>query len=99
VRDIVLSALMGNTNFLADLFTSIEAGGLPAWTVNAERRQSLMKHKDESFRQRATRCSKRWFPATHESVRGHESVLSLAPDSKNAWPFSKRMRRLSRLRR
>src|SRR5262249_42465865 len=53
VRDVPLSALMSSTNSLQALFTAIEKGDVPAWTVNADRRNMLMKQKDEVIRTRA----------------------------------------------
>src|SRR6185295_5360303 len=44
VRDVALSVLTANTNSLAVLLSAIEAGQVPAWTVNADRRNQLMKH-------------------------------------------------------
>lgn len=58
VRDAVLTVLTGSTNFLPALFAAIEAGDVPPWTVNADRRAQLMKHKDADLRQRAEKLFK-----------------------------------------
>jgi len=84
VRDMVLSCLMANTNFLKTLFDAIENGTVPAWTVNAERRNLLMKHKDEEVRLRATALFKDLIPT--DRMKAYEEckpVLLLKPDPKN----------------
>jgi putative heme-binding domain-containing protein len=84
VRDVVLSALMPNTNFLAALFTSIEQGGIPAWTVSADRRTQLMKHKDESLRLRANALFKELVPGDRMKIyEDSKSVLELKADPEN----------------
>src|SRR5439155_3172237 len=84
VRDVALSALMVNTNFLQALFTAIEKGDVPAWTVNADRRNQLMKHKDEAIKNRATALFKNMTPGDRMKVYEEiKSVLALKPDSKS----------------
>src|ERR1043166_139174 len=84
VRDVVLSALMVNTNFLQSLFTAIEKGDVPAWTVNADRRNQLMRHKDEAIQNRATALFKNLTPGDRMKVyEESKSVLALKPDGKN----------------
>ncbi len=84
VRDIVLSAVMANTNFLQALFTGITAGDVPAWTVNADRRGQLMRHKDEAIKNRATAIFKDLTPGDRMKIyEESKSVLALKGDSKN----------------
>jgi putative membrane-bound dehydrogenase-like protein len=84
VRDAVLSVLMPNTNFLQALFTAIEAGDVPAWTVNGDRRSQLMKHKDEGIKTRAIALFKDMTVGDRMKVyEDSKSVLSLKGDSKN----------------
>jgi putative heme-binding domain-containing protein len=84
VRDAVLSALMVNNNFLASLLSAIEAGDVPAWTVNADRRNQLMKHKEEAIRNRATALFKDLVPGDRMKVyEESKSALALHGDSKN----------------
>src|SRR5439155_9568922 len=84
VRDVVLSALMVNTNFLQALFAAIEKGDVAAWTVNADRRNQLMKHKDEAIKNRATVLFKDMTPGDRMKVYDEsKSVLALKPDAEN----------------
>jgi putative heme-binding domain-containing protein len=84
VRVSVLSVFMGNTNFLDGLFTSIEHGGIPAWTVNADRRTQLMRNKDESIRQRANALFKEMGGGDRmKAYEESKSVLVLKGDSQN----------------
>ncbi|HVV02095.1 MAG TPA: PVC-type heme-binding CxxCH protein, partial [Verrucomicrobiae bacterium] len=84
VRDVVLSALMANTNYLNALFTAVENGAVPAWTVNEDRRTQLMRHKDETIRARATKLFKDLAPMDRMKVYEEtEPVLKLKPNSKN----------------
>src|SRR4030095_15111532 len=54
VRESVLAAMTAQTNLLQALLTGIESSNVPPWTINPERRNNLMKHKDDSIRERAT---------------------------------------------
>jgi putative membrane-bound dehydrogenase-like protein len=84
VRDAVLTTLLANTNFLQALFSAIEAGDVPAWTVNADRRTQLMRHKDEAIKAKATALFKDLTPGDRMKVYEEtKSVLSLKGDSKN----------------
>ena len=92
VRDVVLSALMVNTNFLQSLFTAIEKGDVPAWTVNADRRNQLMRHKDEAIQNRATALFKNLTPGDRMKVyEESKSVLALKPDGKNGHAVFQRL--------
>jgi len=84
VRDAVLSVITPNNNFLRALFTAIEKGDVPAWTVNSDRRNQLMKHKDQTIRDRAVALFKDLTPGDRMKVyEGSKSVLALKGDSKN----------------
>jgi putative membrane-bound dehydrogenase-like protein len=84
VRDSVLSALMVNTNFLDSLFSAIEKGDVPAWTVNADRRTALMRHKDEAIKNRAIALFKNIQPSDRMKIyEEYKSVLSLKTDPRN----------------
>ena len=84
VRDIVLTALMANTNFLQSLFDAVQKQDVPAYTVNADRRGQLMKHKDEGIRKRATELFKDLIPGDRMKIyEEYKSVLALKGNSKN----------------
>ncbi len=81
VRDVVLSVLTANTNSLHPLFTAIEAGDVPAWTVNADRRNQLMHHKDEAIKTRAEKLFKDLTPGDRMKVyEENKPVLALKGD-------------------
>ena len=84
VRDVALSILMPNTKFLQALFTAIEAGDVPAWTVNGDRRTQLMRHKDEAIKERATALFKNMTVGDRmKTYEESKSVLGLKGDGKN----------------
>ena len=84
VRDSVLSALMVNTNFLNSLFSAIEKGDVPAWTVNADRRTALMRHKDAAIKSRAIALFKNIQPTDRMKIyEDYKAVLSLKPNPPN----------------
>jgi putative heme-binding domain-containing protein len=84
VRDTVLGTLMGNTNFINSLLSAVEAGDVPAWTVNADRRSLLMKHKEESIRARATVLFKDMQPGDRmKAYEESKAALALNPNPKN----------------
>ncbi len=84
VRDVVLAVLLSQTNLVHCLFTAIEAGDVPPWTVNADRRTALMKNKDEAIRQRATALFKEMTAGDRMKVYEEcKTVLTLKPESKN----------------
>jgi putative heme-binding domain-containing protein len=84
VRDIVLTFLMVNTNSLHALFDAIEKGDVAAYTVNADRRNQFMKHKDPSIQQRAYALFKDLTPGDRMKVyEDTKSVLTLTADSNN----------------
>jgi putative heme-binding domain-containing protein len=84
VRDVALTALVGTTNLLPALFTAIEAGDVPASDVNPDRRNALMKHKDEAIRHRATALFKDLTPGDRMKVYDEfKPVAALKGDSRN----------------
>ena len=84
VRDVVLTILTANTNTLDTLFTAIETGDVPAWTVSAERRNQLMHHKDAAFRARAEKLFQDLMPGDRMKVYEEtKSVLTLKGDGGN----------------
>jgi putative membrane-bound dehydrogenase-like protein len=84
VRDVVLSGLMANTNSLQALFAAIEKGDVAAYTVNADRRNQLMKHKDPAIQQRATALFKDLTPGDRMKVyEDCKPILTLNSDPKN----------------
>lgn len=84
VRDVVLSILMANTNALHTLFAAIERGDVPAYTVNADRRNQLMRHKDPAIQERANALFKDLTPGDRMKIyEESKSLLVLKPDPKN----------------
>jgi putative membrane-bound dehydrogenase-like protein len=84
VRDIVLPIVTASTNLLGALFAAIEAGDVPAWSVNADRRNQLMHHKDEFIKARAEKLFKDLTPGDRMKVYEEtKSVLALTGDGKN----------------
>ena len=75
---------MANTNSIQALLTAIEAGEVQAWTVNADRRTTLMRNKDDTIRTRATALLKDLTPGDRmKAYEESKSVLALKPDPKN----------------
>jgi len=84
VRDVVLASLVSNTNSLQALFAAIEKGDVAAYTVNADRRNQLMKHKDPAIQQKATALFKDLTPGDRMNIyEDCKSLLTLKPDSQN----------------
>lgn len=84
VRDAALSVLTANTDLLSALFSAIEAGDVPAWTVNADRRNQLMKNKDDALRKRAEKLFKDFTPGDRmKAYEQSKSVLKLQGDGRN----------------
>lgn len=84
VREAVLAVLMANVNLLPNLLDAIDTGAVPAWTVNPERRNQLMKHKDQTIRDRATALFKDLQPGDRMKVyEEYKSMLALKGDSRN----------------
>ncbi len=84
VRDVVLTALMPDTNSLNMLLAAVEKGDVPPLTINGDRRSQLMKHKDDSIREKATALFKNMAPGDRMKVyEDTKSVLALASDARN----------------
>ncbi len=84
VREAVLSAMTAQTNLVQALLTGIESSNVPPWTINPERRNNLMKHKDESIRVRASALFKDLQSGDRMKVyEDYKSVLALTPNSTN----------------
>ena len=84
VRDVVLTIVTANTDLLPTLFDAIEAGDVPAWTVNADRRTQLMRHKDQTIKTRAEKLFKDLTPGDRMKVYEEtKPVLALKGDGKN----------------
>lgn len=84
VRDVVLTVLAGNVSLLPVLFSAVEAGDVPAYTVNPERRNQLMHHKDEAIKMRAEKLFKDLTPGDRMKVYEEtKPVLALKGDGQN----------------
>ena len=84
VREAVLSAMTAQTNLVQALLAGIESGDVPPWTINPERRNNLMKHKDESIRNRAVALFKDLQSGDRMKVyEEYKSVLALNPNATN----------------
>lgn len=84
VRDVVLAVLVGNPGFVPALLAAVEAGDVPAYTVNPERRNQLMHHKDELIKARAEKLFKDLTPGDRLKVyEDTKPVLALTGDGKN----------------
>ncbi len=84
VREAVLSAMMAQTNLLQALLTGVESGDVPPWSVNAERRNNLMKNKDDSIRNRAVALFKDLQSGDRMKVyEEYKAVLALKPNPTN----------------
>lgn len=84
IRDSVLTVLAGNPSFLPALLTAAEAGDVPAYTVNPERRNQLMHHKDEAIKARAEKLFKDLTPGDRMKVYEEtKPVLALKGEGRN----------------
>ncbi len=84
VREAVLAGMLAQTNLLEALFIGLEAGNVPPWTVNPERRNNLMKHKEESIRNRALALFKDLQSGDRMKVYEEcKAVLALTPNVAN----------------
>ena len=80
VREAVLAAMTAQTNLLQALLAGVERGDVPPWTINPERRNNLMKHKDDSIRERSTALFKDLQSGDRMKVyEEYKSVLALTP--------------------
>jgi putative membrane-bound dehydrogenase-like protein len=84
IRDSVLSSMMAQTNLIDALLVGVESGSVPAWSINPDRRNQLMRNKDESIRNRATKLFKDLQSGDRMKVyEEYKSVLSLTPNPAN----------------
>ncbi len=84
VRDALLAVLTGNQSFLPTFLAAVEAGEVPAYTVNPERRNQLMHHKDAAIKARAEKLFKDLTPGDRmQTYEQSKSVLELPGDSRN----------------
>ncbi|MDB6123790.1 MAG: putative rane-bound dehydrogenase [Pedosphaera sp.] len=84
VRDAVLSAIMSQPRLIQTLLSAIEAGDVPATAVNEDRRNQLMRNKDEAIQERATALFKDMKAGDRMKIyEEYKSVLTLKPNSKN----------------
>jgi putative membrane-bound dehydrogenase-like protein len=84
IRDSVLSSMMAQTNLIDALLAGVESGNVPAWSINPDRRNQLMRNKDESIRNRATKLFKDLQSGDRMKVyEEYKSVLSLTPNPAN----------------
>jgi putative heme-binding domain-containing protein len=84
VREAVLAAMTAQTNLVQALLSGVENGNVPPWTINPERRNNLMKHKDETIRNRAIALFKDLQSGDRMKVyEEYKSVLTLKPNAAN----------------
>ena len=84
VREAVLAAMTAQTNLLQALLAGVERSDVPPWTINPERRNNLMKHKDDSIRERSTALFKDLQSGDRMKVyEEYKSVLTLTPNATN----------------
>ncbi len=84
VREAVLAAMTAQTNLLQALLAGIENSNVPPWTINPERRNNLIKHKDELIRNRAIALFKDLQSVDRMKVyEEYKSVLALTPNATN----------------
>lgn len=84
VREAVLSAMTAQTNLVEALLSGVENGNVPPWTINPERRNNLMKSKDELIRNRAVALFKDLQSGDRMKIyEEYKSVLALTPNATN----------------
>ena len=84
VREVALSVITASNDLLSSLLSAIEQGDIPAWTIPAERRNQLMKHKDALIRKRATELFQPLVPGNRMQVYEQtKPVLNLKGNSTN----------------
>ena len=84
VRDAVLTRLLNQPELIKTLLTAIESGAVPAWGVNEDRRAQLMRHKDESIKNRAIALFKEMKGNDRMKVyQEYKAVLDLKSNSGN----------------
>jgi putative heme-binding domain-containing protein len=84
IREVALSVITASNDLLGSLLNAIEQGEIPAWTIPAERRTQLMKHKDPLIRKRATELFQPLAPGDRMQVYEQlKPVLNLKGNSTN----------------
>jgi putative membrane-bound dehydrogenase-like protein len=84
VRDAALTAIMAHPALIQALLSAIEAGDVPAWTVNADRRSQLMNNKDAAIKSSATALFKDMQAGDRMKIyEDYKSILALKPDPRN----------------
>ncbi|MFN7140370.1 MAG: HEAT repeat domain-containing protein, partial [Limisphaerales bacterium] len=84
VKDSVLGVMTAQPKLLGILFTAIEQGDISAMSINPERRNQLMRHKNQDISKRANALFADLKPSDRMAVyEEYKSVLSLKADPKN----------------
>lgn len=84
VREVVFSILMSDAKRLPTLLAAIEADAIPAWMVNSERRNLLLRHKDPAIRTQADNLFKRLTPEDRiNTFEQTKPVLQLSGNAVN----------------
>jgi putative membrane-bound dehydrogenase-like protein len=84
VKDAVLAALMAQSNLLDALLAAMERGEIAPTSLNSEKRNQLMKSKDEGIAKRATALFKNVNAGDRMKVfEEFKPVLALKPNSAN----------------
>ncbi len=84
VRDAVLTAMLSQPALQLVLLGAVEKGVVQPWAVPANRRNSLLKHKDAAIRERATKAFQPQGAADRMKVYAdYKAVLALPANAKN----------------
>lgn len=84
IRDAAVNVTIGRGNEISLLFNAIEKGDVPAWTINGDKRNQLMHHKDEAIKDRATALFKDMNAGDRMKVyEEYKTVLSLPRHASN----------------
>jgi len=84
VRDAVLNALLSQARFLPSLLEAVEKGVVQPWAIPANRRNSLLKHKDAAIRTRAEKAFADSQGGDRMKVyEEHKDVLKLKGNGRN----------------
>ncbi len=84
VKDAVLTAMIGKPALLDALLSAIERGDIAPLSVSPEKRNQLMKHKDEAIKQRALKLFKDLKPGDRmKAFEDAKASLSLKPNPSN----------------
>lgn len=84
VRDAVLTAMLSQPALQLVLLGAVEKGVVQPWAVPANRRNSLLKHRDATVAARATKAFQPQGAADRMKVyEDHKAVLTLPANAKN----------------